>query len=95
MSQFNRRGAYFLVLDVLPDHVKQTFGLNDKGNFYPEPPQGVVGMVMGGGKIPSDLDFAIIIYHTSDWHGKMAADLTEQLEQLYPRIQIVGIPVRD
>lgn len=84
--------AIFLVLDVLPEHIQQTFGLTSGGLVKLGQPN--VQVVQMGGTIPDKLDFALIIHHTSQHHIDKAYELQKQIESLDSRTFVYSIAVQ-
>ncbi len=91
MQAQGRKVALFLVMDTIPIHIQQTFGLTEDGLLKHD----MTGMmvVKMGETIPDRLDSAIIMFNVSGWHTQRADELAQQLEQLDSRITICSFPV--
>ena len=78
-----QKTAMFLLVDLLPEHIQKTFGLDEHG----KPTNKFVGMqtIREGESIPKDLDFALILYHAHDWHAQKAVELVDQLKNINER----------
>lgn len=90
--QHYQKMAIFLVLDVIPEHIQQTFGLTSEGLVKAGVPN--VQVVRMSESIPDKLDFALIIYHTSRYHTNKAMALQKQIEDLDSRTFVYSIAVQ-
>ncbi len=83
--------VFFFLLDVIPDYIQKTFGVDEDGRF---PAGDARRAVRLNEDIPlKDVDVAVIVYHRSEHHMEYAYTLMTQLESLVPRAQVVLLPV--
>ena len=82
--------VFFLIVDVLPDYVRKTFGMNENGEFQ----HGGARVVREGEDIPRDMDYAIIIYNDSQYHMKRTFELTNQIRSLNPSTKVLAFPIQ-
>jgi len=85
------RMVFFFLLDVIPDYIQKTFGVNGDGKF----PEGDARRAVRLNEdIPlKDVGVAVIVYNMSETHLNFAHTLMGQLESLVPRAQVVMMPV--
>src|SRR6266568_5422583 len=85
------RMVFFFLLDVIPDYIQKTFGVNGDGKF----PEGDARRAVRLNEdIPlKDVGVAVIVYNMSETHLNFAHTLMGQLESLVPRAQVVMLPV--
>jgi len=86
--------AWFLVLDVIPEHIQQTFDLSEEGKLRNSLFDQAIKVVRLGEEIPKKLTSAVIIYNASAWHATKATELYTQLREMDPGIKIMSIPVK-
>ena len=82
--------VFFLVVDVLPDYVQRTFGMNENGEFQ----HGEMRVVREGEAIPRDMAFAVILYNDSQYHMKKTFELANQIRFLNPQAKVLAFPIQ-
>ena len=89
-GQYGRTTAFAfvdLVNGELPGCIGEVFQIKDRWLNYHIP------VLYPGDVMPDRMEYAIIIYQNTEWHMSKAYELTVQLNNLYPGIHILGIPV--
>ncbi len=84
--------VFFFLLDVIPEYIQKTFGVDGDGKF---PVGDARRAVRLNEDIPTkDVEVAVIVYNMSEHHLNFAHTLMQQLESLVPRAQVVMMPVQ-
>lgn len=83
--------VFFILMDVVPDYVQKTFGMNENGEFRH---QEELRVVREGENMPKEVDYAVIIFNDSQYHSKQAFELTNQIRSLNPQAKVMAIPVQ-
>lgn len=82
---------YVFLLDVIPDYIQKTFGVDEQGHFLGGKP---LRTLREGERIPEDVRVAIIVYNNAQWQIEQAYTLEAQIKDSNPGAVVVGIPVQ-
>ena len=86
------RIAFFLLLDVVPDYVQKTFGMDERGRFEVE--NEWYQTVREGEEIPRGIDLAVILINEDGFHLMQAAQLSVQIKSLVSGVRVIVLPIR-
>jgi hypothetical protein len=81
---------FAFVMDVIPDYVQKTFGVDEEGNF---PAGSRLLTLRAGDVIPKNVGLVVLVYSNTWWHLGKAATWKGQIENAYPDVAVLAIPV--
>lgn len=82
--------VFFILMDIIPDYVQKTFGMNADGEFRRQD----IRVVKMGGKLPKEMAFGVILFNDSEYHGMEAYELSIQIQAIFPSAKVLMIPVQ-